>query len=79
MANHETVRAELSGDEWGFWYEGAPARSPICDSEGRAIYRVGERREGGSYAERMSRVVVWDNVMTEHNYLMRKWSHALSL
>lgn len=78
MANHETVRAELSADEWDFWYEGTPARSPIRDSEGRVLYRVGEQREGGGYAERMGRVVVWDTVMTEHNYLMRKWAHALS-
>ena len=58
--------------------EGAPARGPIYDSRGREGYGAGERREGGSYAERMSRVVVWDTVMTEHNYLMRKWAHALA-
>jgi putative spermidine/putrescine transport system substrate-binding protein len=77
MANHATVRAALSADEWDFWYGGLPARSPICDSEGRTVYQTGEQREGGSYSARMSRVVVWDTVMTEHNYLMRKWAHAL--
>ena len=52
---------------------------PICDAEGRDVYCVGEMREGGSYCERMRGVVVWDTVMTEHNYLLRRWVHALSL
>lgn len=76
-ANHARVRRLLDPAEWAFWYEGAPAAIPIHDPEGREIYRVGEVREGGAYAERMNRVVVWDNVMLEHNYLMRRWSHAL--
>lgn len=78
MANHDPVRAALSADEWDFWYEGLPARSPIRDSEGREIYRVGDSREGGSYTDKMSQVIVWDTVMTEHNYLMRRWANALS-
>jgi hypothetical protein len=27
---------------------------------------------------RMSRVRVWDAVMNEHNYLVRKWDHAMA-
>lgn len=78
LANHAAVRAQLSEDEWGFWYGGQPAQNPICDAQGRQVYAAGETREGGSYNERMGRVVVWDTVMTEHNYLMRRWAHALS-
>jgi putative spermidine/putrescine transport system substrate-binding protein len=78
LANHSAVRAKLSVDEWAFWYEGKPARVAICDTQGRTVYRVGETREGGSYHDRMRRVVVWDTVMNEHNYLMRRWVHALS-
>lgn len=78
MANHETVRAALHPDEWAFWYEGAAAATPICDNDGREIYREGERREGGAYRDLMNRVLVWNAVMTEHNYLMRRWAHALS-
>ncbi len=77
MANPEAVRAQLSPCEWAFWYEGAPAASDIRDPEGRVVWRAGERREGGSYAERMARVVVWDAVMIEHNYLVRRWDQAL--
>jgi putative spermidine/putrescine transport system substrate-binding protein len=78
MANHSAVRAKLSPEEWAFWYEGKPARVPIRDTQGREVYAVGQMREGGSYLERMSKVVVWDTVMTEHNYLMRRWAHAIS-
>jgi putative spermidine/putrescine transport system substrate-binding protein len=77
MANHSAVRANLSLDEWEFWYEGKPASVAILDPEGRKVYEVGQLREGGSYYERMSKVVVWDKVMTEHNYLMRRWAHAI--
>lgn len=78
MANHSAVRAKLSPAEWEFWYEGKTARAPITDNEGRNVYEPGQVREGGSYRERMSKVVVWDAVMTEHNYLMRRWAHALA-
>ncbi len=78
MANPEAVRPHLSANEWDFWYEGAPATAPITDSEGRVIFRIGEQREGGSYFNRMSRVRVWDAVMNEHNYLVRKWEAALA-
>lgn len=73
LANHSAVRAKLSPEEWDFWYGGKPARSAIRDADGREVYAQGECREGGSYAERMGRVVVWNSVMTEHNYLLRRW------
>lgn len=78
LANHSAVRARLSADEWDFWYRGQKARKPICDAQGNEVYAAGETREGGSYSERMGRVVVWDTVMTEHNYLMRRWAHRLA-
>ena len=78
LANHSAVRARLSADEWDFWYRGQKARKPICDTQGNEVYAACETREGGSYSERMGRVVVWDTVMTEHNYLMRRWAHRLA-
>jgi putative spermidine/putrescine transport system substrate-binding protein len=78
LARNGAYMAKLSADEWAFWYDGQPARVSIKDTQGREIYATGETREGGSYHERMSKVVVWDTVMTEHNYLMRRWAHAIS-
>ena len=78
MANPQAVRARLAPHEWDFWYEGLPASRDIEDAMGRTVYRRGERREGGSYVQRMSHVAVWDTVMDEHNYLVRKWEDALA-
>ncbi len=79
MAAPDAVRRHLSDEEWSFWYAGQPAAGDIADPFGQTIYRKGELREGGSYAERMASVVVWDTIMTEHNYLLRRWEHALGL
>lgn len=78
MANSGTVRASLPEAEWDFWYGGQPARVPIRDCDGVTLFDVGERREGGEYHRRMSRVRVWDTVMNEHNYLVRRWQGALA-
>jgi len=79
MANAEAVRRRLTAAEWAFWYGGEPARTEIRDAHGRIIFAPGERREGGAYAERMSRIAVWNTVMTEHNYLVRRWDDALDV
>ncbi|WMS41350.1 extracellular solute-binding protein [Acuticoccus sp. MNP-M23] len=78
MAAPAAVRRHLSAAEWDFWYGGEPAAETIRDPLGRAVYGAGDVRGGGSYAERMSQIVVWDTVMTEHNYLVRRWDDALA-
>lgn len=78
MSNPDAVRKVLSKQEWDFWYEGLPAETSISDAYGNTIFAPGESRGGGSYQQRMSRVVVWNTIMDEHNYLVRKWEHALS-
>lgn len=77
-ATPDAARRGLTADEWAFWYEGRPAKGAICDALGREVYAAGERREGGGHAERMDRVAVWNTVMTEHNYLVRRWDEALA-
>jgi putative spermidine/putrescine transport system substrate-binding protein len=78
MANSGAVKHHLTPQEWAFWYEGLPAECDIRDADGAVVFRAGERREGGSYETRMSRVRVWDAVMNEHNYLVRQWQSALA-
>ena len=78
MSNPSAVKPCLSANEWGFWYGGKPATQDIYDAFGRRIYGTGDRRDGGSYDERMASIVVWDTVMNEHNYFVRKWEAALS-
>lgn len=77
ISNPETARSFLTEAEWAFWYEGSPATEPIRDPDGRIIFETGMQREGGSYSERVSRIAVWDTVMNEHNYLVRRWESAL--
>lgn len=77
MANPASVKRVLPPEEWRFWYKGEPAERDILDAQGGVIFRQGERREGGDYETRMSRVRVWDTVMNEHNYLVRQWQTAL--
>lgn len=78
MSNPAAVREHLTEAEWDFWYEGKPAASPIPDWDGQIIYDTGESRGGGTYRERIDRIVVWDAVILEHNYLVRRWEHAIS-
>ena len=78
MSNPEAVRPYLTPSEWGFWYGGEPALEPVTDPHGNEIYVAGDRREGGSYTQRVARIIVWDAVMDEHNYLVRRWENALS-
>lgn len=67
----------LSADEWGYWYEGKPASDDMSDPDGQIVIRAGEIRDGGSYWQRMSNVAVWNSVIDEHNYLVRRWNEFL--
>ena len=73
----EATRRRLSSAEWDYWYEGKPAREDLADPFGEICVHAGEIRDGGSYAERMSRVRVWNTIMDDHNYLARRWSEFL--
>lgn len=79
ISNPELTRSHLSTAEWDFWYEGQPAAHglPGPDGPGDMIHR-GEVRDGGDYSTRMSRIAVWNTVMDEHNYLVRRWNDFMS-
>ena len=73
----EQIRQFLTRNEWNYWYEGLPAQGSIHGPDGQIIARKGERRDGGSYAERMSNIALWSPLMDEHNYLVRRWNEFL--
>ncbi|WP_027348646.1 ABC transporter substrate-binding protein [Halotalea alkalilenta] len=77
ISNPPRARDYLSPAEWDYWYAGAPASEQLYGSDGMALIDAGERREGGSYAQRMARIGVWNSVMDEHNYLVRRWGDLL--
>jgi putative spermidine/putrescine transport system substrate-binding protein len=79
MSIPSAARLELSPAEWGYWYEGQEATSDLTGVDGETIVvRTGARRSGGSYAERASRIALWNTVMDEHNYASRNWARFVS-
>jgi putative spermidine/putrescine transport system substrate-binding protein len=77
IANPERARQCMDEPEWAYWYNGQPATVNLPGPTGQCRPIAGHRRDGGDYATRMSRVAVWDSVMDEHNYLVRRWSEFL--
>jgi putative spermidine/putrescine transport system substrate-binding protein len=74
IANHERSRDYMSDAEWAYWYDGEAAADALPGPIGEPLVAAGQRRDGGSYVARMGRIAVWDSVMDEHNYLVRRWA-----
>ena len=74
----ETSKLFMSEDEWGFWYEGKPAKSDIIDPFGNKLEKAGATRDGGSFHDRMGRVECWNSVMAENRYMVRKWNEFIA-
>ncbi len=70
----ELANAHLTPNEWGYWYEGTAATEPITDPYGTQTDAVGAVRDGGSYVDRFSKIAVWNTVMDESTYMLRKWN-----
>ncbi|MFE8644419.1 PotD/PotF family extracellular solute-binding protein [Sphingomonas sp. NCPPB 2930] len=77
ISNPQCTRAHLSAAEWDYWYEGKPASEDLPGADGNMLIRRGSVRDGGSYLRRMGNVAVWNTMMDEHNYLVRKWTEFL--
>jgi len=74
----EQTKTFLSAAEWDFWYAGKPASEALGDPQGRKIIQKGAVREGGSHQDRMSSIVMWNTLMDEQNYLVRRWNEFLA-
>jgi putative spermidine/putrescine transport system substrate-binding protein len=77
ISNQERSRDYLTDAEWAYWYDGKPAAAELLGPTRRHLVAAGQRRDGGSYVARMSRIAVWDSVMDEHNYLVRRWAEFM--
>jgi len=74
----ETAKPYMSADEWDFWMEGKPAKEDILSPTGEKIEPAGTVRDGGSFWDRMGSVSVWNTVMDEDRYMVRKWSEFIA-
>jgi putative spermidine/putrescine transport system substrate-binding protein len=74
ISNPSRSQPNMSDAEWAYWYDGEPASAELPGPTRKHLVTAGEQRAGGSYVARMSRIAVWDSVMDEHNYLVRRWN-----
>jgi putative spermidine/putrescine transport system substrate-binding protein len=74
----DNVKKNLEAEEWDFWYMGKAAAKDLPDPFGTIIIKKGEVREGGSYWTRYSKINVWNSLMDENDYLVKRWSEFLS-
>jgi putative spermidine/putrescine transport system substrate-binding protein len=77
ISNPERSREYMNDAEWSYWYDGQPASAELPGPATRHLVTAGQRRDGGSYDARMGRIAVWDSVMDEHNYLVRRWAEFM--
>ncbi len=73
-----TSKEFMSPNEWGYWYEGKPATADIVSPQGDVLGHAGDKRDGGSYDERMGAVACWNSVMDENQYMVRKWNEFIA-
>jgi putative spermidine/putrescine transport system substrate-binding protein len=71
------TKAHLPKDDWDFWYEGKPAAQELNDPFGSPLIAKGAVRDGGSYEERFRNIAVWNSIMKENDYLVKRWTEFL--
>jgi putative spermidine/putrescine transport system substrate-binding protein len=69
-----TAKKFMTPNEWGYWMEGQAATAPIVSPQGQQIAKVGDKRDGGSFYDRMGHVACWNSVMDQDRYLIQKWN-----
>jgi putative spermidine/putrescine transport system substrate-binding protein len=77
ISNPVRSREHMSNAEWAYWYDGSRASADLPGPTSKHLVPIGQMRDGGSYVARMSRIAVWNSVMDEHNYLVRRWTEFM--
>ena len=78
MSTPANTKEHLPADEWDFWYEGKPAARELPDPFGTPLIKKGAVRDGGSYEQRFKKIAVWNSMMTENDYLVKRWTEFLA-
>jgi putative spermidine/putrescine transport system substrate-binding protein len=74
----ENAKKFLAAEEWDYWYDGKPAGKDLADPFGTSIIKKGDVRTGGSYWNRYSKIAVWNSLMDENDYLVKRWTEFLT-
>lgn len=74
----ETAQAKMEPYEWAYWMEGKAAEKDIKSPHGDLLAKAGEKRDGGSYEQRMGNIACWNAVMDENEYMVRKWNEFVA-
>jgi putative spermidine/putrescine transport system substrate-binding protein len=69
-----TAQKYMTPNEWGYWMEGKAATAPIVSPQGSPIAKIGDKRDGGSYYDRIGHIACWNSVMDNDRYLIQKWN-----
>lgn len=77
ISNPLRSRPLMSKEEWDYWYAGKPAAVNLKNTDGKVSVRQGSVRRGGSYENRFEHVAVWNTVMPNFDYTLKKWSDLI--
>ena len=74
----DTAKAQMAPYEWAYWMEGKAAEKDIKSPGGDLLAKAGEKRDGGSYEQRMSGIACWNAIMDENAYMVQKWNEFVA-
>ena len=74
----ETAKAKMEAYEWAYWMEGKAAEKDIKSPQGQLLAKAGEKRDGGSYEQRMGGIACWNAIMDENTYMVQKWNEFVA-
>jgi putative spermidine/putrescine transport system substrate-binding protein len=74
----ETAKAKMEAYEWAYWMEGKAAEKDIKSPQGQVLAKAGEKRDGGSYEQRMGGIACWNAIMDENTYMVQKWNEFVA-
>jgi putative spermidine/putrescine transport system substrate-binding protein len=74
----DNVKPLMTDNEYGYWYEGKAATADIMDPFGKVMEKPGAVRDGGALWDRMGKIAIWNTLMDEDRYLVRRWQDFIS-
>ena len=73
-----TAKQHMTANEWGYWMDGKPATADIVSPQGQVIAHAGDKRDGGSFMDRMTHIACWNSVMDQDRYMVQKWNEFIA-